>query len=316
MASYRHQLPQLERDLFLTDGGIETTLIFHDGFSLPDFASFVLLDTPEGEAALRRYFESYGRVARALGLGLLLESATWRANSDWGARLGYTAATLADVNRRAVSQVAALREGFEASGLPLVISGCIGPRRDGYRPDDLMTEREARDYHAPQIAVFRETEADLVSALTMTNIAEAIGVTRAAQDAALPVVISFTVEIDGTLPTGPSLAESIEAVDAATAKGPAYYMVNCAHPSHFEAVLDPDAAWVNRLRGLRANASRRSHADLDEAGALDAGDPGALATDYARLRLRLPHLTVVGGCCGTDSRHVAAIGAACAARSQ
>jgi S-methylmethionine-dependent homocysteine/selenocysteine methylase len=311
MPSYRHRLPQLERDLFLTDGGIETTLIFDGGFDLPNFASFVLLETPAGEAALKRYFEAYLRVARELGLGLLLESATWRASSDWGAKLGYSARDLADVNRRAVAQLVGLRAEFETDGRQLVISGCIGPRRDGYRPDDLMTQGVARDYHAAQIAVFRETEADLVSALTMTNIAEAIGVTRAAQDAAMPVVISFTVETDGTLPTGPSLAESIETVDAATDNGPAYYMINCAHPSHFEAALDANAAWVSRLRGLRANASRRSHADLDEVEEIDAGDPVALASDYARLRAKLPLLTVMGGCCGTDHRHVAAIGAAC-----
>jgi S-methylmethionine-dependent homocysteine/selenocysteine methylase len=140
----------------------------------------------------------------------------------------------------------------------------------------------------------------------MTYVDEAIGVTRAAQDAVIPAAISFTVETDGDLPSGQALGEAIEEVDRATDSGPAYYMINCAHPTHFDSVLD-GGDWVGRIRGLRANASTCSHAELDEAEDLDDGDPQDLGARYGELRDRLPALNVVGGCCGTDHRHIGEI---------
>jgi homocysteine S-methyltransferase len=187
----------------------------------------------------------------------------------------------------------------------------VGPRGDGYDPAALMSDKEAEAYHRAQIETFRDTAADMVSAITMTHVEEAIGIARAAARAGLPAAISFTVETDGRLPTGHTLAEAIERVDAATSRYPAYYMINCAHPTHFEHVLEAGAPWVERLRGLRANASRKSHAELNESPELDIGDPVELGAEHAALRRRLPHLTVMGGCCGTDDRHVAAIAAAC-----
>ena len=175
-----------------------------------------------------------------------------------------------------------------------------------------MTPGAAEAYHAPQIAAFAEAGADLVTAMTLNYVEEAVGVARAATAHAMPVVIAFTLETDGRLPTGQSLGDAITAVDAATGGAPAYYMINCAHPSHFAHVLPEDAPWLERLRGLRANASTRSHAELDQAPDLDDGDPDALGQDYARLRRHLPGLTVLGGCCGTDHRHVAAICRDCA----
>jgi S-methylmethionine-dependent homocysteine/selenocysteine methylase len=252
-------------------------------------------------------------IAREAGAGFVAEAATWRANPDWAARLGYDRDTLAEVNRRAIAMLSELRAEYEAgTGAPFVISGCVGPRDDGYKPSALMEPDEAQRYHSEQISTFAETEADMVSALTMTNTAEPVGITRAARRLGLPVVVSFTVETDGTLPSGMALGEAIAEVDDVTGGAPAYYMVNCAHPSHFEAVLDPAEPWVHRIRGIRANASRRSHAELDRAEALDAGDPEELGADYARLRSRFGHFTVLGGCCGTDDRHVAAISRACA----
>jgi homocysteine S-methyltransferase len=196
------------------------------------------------------------------------------------------------------------------------ISGCVGPRGDGYDPGVVMSAEEARDYHAEQVRTFAASAADLVTAITMTNVPEAIGVTRAAQAAGMPVVISFTLETDGRLPTGDSLMEAIERVDAATGQGPAYYMINCAHPSHFGGSLCAGGPWVRRLRGVRANASTRSHAELDEAGELDDGNPQELGAQYRSLMRRLPHLVVLGGCCGTDQRHIAAIASACIERPQ
>ncbi len=311
MARYRDGLPQLGGDLFVTDGGIETTLIFHDGLELPDFAAYALLDRPDGEAALLKYFRAYGAVARRFGVGLILESATWRASRDWAARLGHTPAELARLNRAAVRQLEGLRGEIEEAGTRTVVSGCVGPRGDGYNLTTLMSIEEAESYHAEQIGVFADTAADLVTAITMNYVEEAIGITRAARRAGVPAVISFTVETDGRLPTGDTLPAAIQRVDAETAAYPAYYMINCAHPTHFERVLDGTQPWAQRVRGLRANASRQSHAELNEATVLDIGDPAELGREYAELKRRLPRLNVMGGCCGTDHRHVEQIAAAC-----
>jgi S-methylmethionine-dependent homocysteine/selenocysteine methylase len=312
MAKYRDELPQLGDEVFLTDGGLETTLIFDDGVDLPDFAAFPLMADPDGEQRLRGYFDTYASLANRDGVGIVLETPTWRANPDWGGRLGYDAAALAEANRRSVVLLEETRQRYETSDSPVVISGCIGPRGDGYNPSAVMTADEARAYHAPQIEAFRDAEADLVTVMTINYVDEAIGVALAARDAGMPVVISFTLETDGALPTGQSLGEAIEAVDAATDAYTAYYMINCAHPTHFEDVLAAGGPWKERIRGLRANASRRSHAELDEAEELDRGDPDELGAQYRQLRQAHGHINVLGGCCGTDDSHVAAISAACA----
>lgn len=309
-ARYRGSLPQLSRTPFLTDGGIETTLIFHDGLELPFFAAYDLLTREGGEDALRRYFEPYLAIARGQGLGIVLETPTWRANPDWAQRIGHGPDELDALNRRAVALLEELRAGSDTEATPVVISGCIGPRGDGYVLDEAMSADEAEAYHAVQVGTFADTGADLVTAITMTSSDEAVGVVRAAQAAGIPVVISFTVETDGRLPSGQPLGGAVEEVDLRTDDGAAYFMVNCAHPTHVEDVLEPGSAWTDRIRGLRANASRLSHAELDEAEELDEGDPHELAGQYVALRERLPRLTVLGGCCGTDHRHVAAIAAA------
>lgn len=311
MAKYRNNLPQADGGLFLTDGGIETTLIFLDGLDLPYFAAFDLLRTPDGEAALLRYFRRYAELARQHGAGLVLESATWRASPDWGARLGYDAGALATVNRQAIALLERVRDEVEA-GQPVVISGCLGPRGDGYVPGERMSAREAEDYHAAQVETFAGTAADLVSAITMNYVEEAIGIARAARRAGMPAAISFTVETDGKLPTGQSLAAAVEQVDAESDGHPAYYMINCAHPTHFESVLAEGGRWLERLGGLRANASRMSHAELNEAPELDIGDPVELGRQYAEIKREVPRLNVLGGCCGTDHRHVEQIALACA----
>jgi len=311
--SYRKGLPQLDGGLFVTDGGIETALIFNEGLALRDFAAFELLKNNEGEAALRKYFRAYAGIAARHGAGMILESATWRASADWGERLGYSARDLAEVNRQAVAMLERIRDELKATGTPAVISGCVGPRGDGYRPDRLMSISQARRYHRAQIETFAGTAADMVSAITMNYAQEAIGIAQAAEEAEMPVAISFTVETDGRLPTGQPLADAIEEVEAATREYPSYYMLNCAHPEHFQEVLPRGASWTARIRGLRANASRKSHAELNDSTELDIGSPAQLGIQYAELkRDLLPALNVVGGCCGTDHRHVEHIAAACA----
>lgn len=304
MSKYRAALPQLNGELFLTDGGIETSLIFHRGFELPYFAAFDLLKNGEGRQGLREYFQPYVKIAKDHGLGFVLESATWRASPDWAERLGYTPEALRDANRKAIELLEEIREEHETDATKLVISGCVGPRGDGYSPDTLMTEEQAERYHSVQVGTFADTAADMVTAITMTHAEEAIGVARAALSRGLPVVVSFTVETDGKLPTGQTLKEAIEQVDAATDNGPAYYMINCAHTTHFEDALAAGQAWTKRIRGFRANASRLSHAELDEAVELDDGNPEEFGTHHGEIRSVFNHVNVFGGCCGTDHRHI------------
>jgi len=311
MSMYRNGLPQLNGGLFLTDGGIETTLIFHEGMDLPDFAAFHLLATPEGEAVLRKYFRTYAELARQFGTGLILESATWRSNPDWGTRIGYTPEGLANMNRRAIELLEGIRNEYQTAQNPVVISGCIGPRGDGYVPGNSMSVQEAENYHSVQIETFAGTSADMVTAITMNYTMEAVGIAKAAQKAGMPVVLSFTVETDGNLPTGQTLKSAIAQVDEVTSGYPAYYMVNCAHPTHFEHILAEGGQWLERLRGVRANASHRSHDELNDTPNLDIGDPAELGKQYARLKGRLSYLNVMGGCCGTDHRHVEQIALAC-----
>lgn len=310
---YRNRLPQKAGRMFLTDGGMETTLIYHDGIDLPCFAAFTLLKTPEGRERTLAYYARYAEMAKRAGLGFVLESPTWRANRDWGEKLGYSRSELAAANRAAVELMAELRDRYDTPATPFVISGNIGPRGDGYDPGRLMSTAEAEDYHGEQIAIFRDTAADMVSAFTMNYVDEAIGIARAAKEAGMPMVLSFTLETDGKLPTGEKLKDAIAQVDDATGAAPAYYMINCAHPTHFRDALAGGEAWLKRIGGLRANASRRSHAELEQMTELDAGDPVEFGHLHDELRHLLPRATVFGGCCGTDHRHVEQISLLCEA---
>lgn len=312
-------LPQLHGVKFVTDGGMETDLIFHHGVDLPDFAAFPLLDTAEGRGLLTRYYDGYATIAQRASAGLMLEAPTWRANPDWGTRLGYSAADLTRVNTAAITLLAGLRERYTTTlGIGTVlVGGMIGPRSDGYTADGGLDPDEAAGYHGPQLEAFAAAGADLATALTLTDVPEAIGIVQAARAAGLPIAISFTVETDGRLPSGPTIADAITTVDAAAA--PDYYLINCAHPTHIRTGLSQPGTqgqpgtrgqpgtWIDRIIGIRANASVKSHAELDDAEDLDEGDIGAFAEAQAALTAALPALTILGGCCGTDHRHVAAL---------
>jgi homocysteine S-methyltransferase len=310
MAKYRQNLPQLSDRTFLSDGGMETTLIFHEGLDLPHFASFTLMATPEGRARLKEYYVRYLTIARQRGAGFILDTPTWRANPDWGEKLGYGPQALRAVNEASIDLLLELRKEFETAQTPCVISGAIGPRGDGYKAGN-MEAGEAEAYHAAQIESFARTEADMVAAYTLTNFNEAIGIARAAKAHAMPCMISFTVETDGRLVTGMALGEAINRVDEATDGSPVYYMINCAHPTHFVQALDRGETWLERVYGVKANASTKSHAELDESETLDAGDPLDLGQRYSALRQSFPTMRILGGCCGTDHRHIAAICEAC-----
>ena len=304
--------PAPDTTLRISDAGMETVLIFEHGFDLPEFAAFPLLDRPEGRAALVDYYDGFIDIADRNGVELVLDTATWRASPSWGAKLGYDAAALDRISREAVALVEQVRADRPTDAPKVWISGSVGPAGDGYRPDTEMTVEEATAYHQPQLRALAEAGADIATGLTMTTIDEAVGLALAAQSAGIPVVVSFTVETDGSLPSGQTLQAAIEAVDAATGSYPDSYGINCAHPEHFAHRLSADEEWCTRIGLIQANASRMSHEELDNAPTLDPGHPGELAIDVAGLRDSLPGLSVVGGCCGTSHTHIDQIAQACA----
>ena len=306
MAKYRSALPQLSGDIFLTDAGVETDLIFNHGIEIREFASHTLLPEAEGRKALGDYFRGFLSLAEENGCGYILDSVTWKAHPHWAEDLGEGTEELQQANRDSIDFIAALRDEFSSSTQPILLNGLIGPRGDAYAPEEQLAAQEAEQYHAQQLAWLAETEVDMVTAMTFTQADEAIGVVRAANAVGLPIVVSFTVETDGNLPTGQSLASAIEQVDRETENGAAYFMVNCAHPDHFAHVLG-DEPWARRIHGIRCNASRQSHAELDECETLDDGDPVELGEQYLEIKAKMPWLNIFGGCCGSDLRHVTQI---------
>ncbi len=296
----------------LTDSGIETDVLFNVGRDLPSFAVFPLLDDEEGRAILDRYYRAHLAVAADHGTGYVLETPTWRSTPDWGAQLGYDQEALDDLDRRSVAFMVGLRDSAPTGIGPVLISGCLGPRGDGYVIGEVMTVEQAREYHGHQVGVFAAAGCDLVTVMTITYVAEAAGFALAARDRGVPAVVYFTVETDGRLPDGTPLADAIEQVDAVTDGSVAWFGLNCAHPEHIAPALADGSKSISRFGALRANASRMSHAELDAAEELDDGDPEELARSYRDLRAALPTVTVFGGCCGTDVRHVRAIATAIA----
>ena len=305
----RHLLADIGDQIFLTDGGMETVMVFQEGIDLPQFASFTLLDSADGRAALTKYYTAFLDEAAAQQAGFLLDTPTWRASAGWGKVMGLAPEQIDAINREAVALVQKLRADRPPQQQPILINGVIGPHGDAYAPEQALSAEAAHHYHHRQIAVLAAAGVDLISAMTISSHGEAIGIAKAADEFDQPVTLSFTVETDGRLINGMSLADAIHRTDDATDAAPLWYGINCAHPDHFRDILSGD--WVNRIGVLRANASRRSHAELDESTELDAGDVTELAQDYHQLLHMLPGLHVLGGCCGTDLRHVAAIGRSC-----
>ncbi|MEM8790956.1 MAG: homocysteine S-methyltransferase family protein [Pseudomonadota bacterium] len=292
---------------FLSDGGLETFLTFDKGYELPCFSAAVLLDTDQGRADLSAYFEQFIEIAKSTGRGFIMDAPTWRAGAAWAEPLSQTLSEVMETNERAVSFVSGLRAQHETEDCPILINGLVGPAGDAYAPDTVIASRDAFRIHAPQIHALGNAGVDLITAMTMTHAEEALGIVQAAAEIDVPVAIAFTLETDGCLPSGQALCDAIAEVDAATEKCPIYYMINCAHPDHFRDVLDTSADWTLRIGGIRSNASRMSHAELDAAEVLDDGDPVELGQLSAELLSRLPNIRVLGGCCGTDHRHVRCI---------
>ena len=291
----------------MTDGGIETDLIFNKGIELPEFAAFDLLKSSDGKQTLKNYYQDYLLIAKKKCNGFILEAPTYRTNPDWIVKIGYALEDLQGIHNTAIEVLEDLRKDFEDDNFKVPISVCIGPRGDGYVPSKIMTAEEAEEYHSSQIKAASNANADLVTALTLNYNDEAIGIVNAARKHNIPVVISYTVETNGNLPSGQSLKDAITSLDKVTKNYVSYFMINCAHPEHFKGVLNTDEAWIKRIKGLRANASKKSHAELDQSETLDIGNKEELAKDYRDLKGHLPNLSIIGGCCGTDSSHLHSI---------
>lgn len=307
MGIYSHNLPQLKEQIFITDAGLETELCFHKNIKLPEFAAYDLLRTQEGYEMLFDYYATYAELARKYARGLVLETTTWRANRDWGKKIGDSPERLDQLNRKAVELLLHIRSEYASDTTAIVISGNLGPRGDGYVASQRMNAEQAKDYHLPQIQTLVDAGVDLITSLTLNYVEEAIGIVKAAQQVDIPVVISFTVETDGRLPTGETLQQAIETVDRETNNGPVYYMINCAHPTHFGHLFNEQQVWIKRVRGIRGNASSCSHEELDNAEVLDEGNPDEFGAQCHHLHKMSPNLNILGGCCGTDHRHIEAI---------
>lgn len=315
-ARFRGALPQLSGDLYLTDAGLETDIIFNRGVDIREFAAHTLLPDPHGRAAMTGYFREFLELAQERNAGFILDAPTWKAHAHWADDLGETPEYLRQANHKSIAMLAALRAEFGQNSNPIVLNAPIGPRGDAYIHSRVISPEEAADYHVQQLSWLAETEVDMATAMTFISAAEAVGFVCAAASVGIPSVVSFTVETDGRLPTGQAIGDAIQQVDDQTDGAPAYFMLNCAHPDHFAGQLlheQADTAWLRRIRGVRCNASRMSHAELDCCDTLDAGDPAELGAQYGSLRARMPWLNVFGGCCGSDIRHIRQIAAAIAA---
>ncbi len=290
---------------FLTDGGFETWLLFQRGFDLPQFAAIMLMNDDAARAAMREYFDEFLAMAQQAQTGFVLDTNTWRGCVEWAPALGISKEELLKLSADAVQFACSVRDDWRARVPDIVINGVVGPAGDGYQPGKVAGSDAAFAMHSPQIRALADAGVDMITAMTINTIGEATGIVRAARDIGVPVAISFTVETDGRLPTGDLLGAAIDAVDEATGEAAAYFMVNCAHPDHFRDTLTKGERWTGRIGGIRANASRLSHAELDESETLDQGNPEEFGQLHAELANRLPNLRVFGGCCGTDHRHVA-----------
>ncbi|CAF0971053.1 unnamed protein product [Adineta ricciae] len=304
MAKYRNQLPQLSDRFFIISGGLETYLVYQKKMNLPYSATFPVLKSEAGCEVIKDYLSQFAMIAKKYGAGLIFQAVTWRASPDYLKKLGYEIEDLPSIVQQAVDLLVDIRNEYETETTPIVINASMGPRGDGYNPTTIMSPDEAQTYHSTQINAFSQSKADFITAFTLNYPEEAIGIVRAAKAVNMPIAISFTVSSDGRLPTGQSLKDAIEMVDSVTVKAPIYYMINCAHPNTFEKLLDPKEAWVQRIHGFKSNASKKTHEQLDESKELDDGNPQEFGQCNLALLKKLKHVNILGGCCGTDIRHI------------
>lgn len=299
--------PRLEGKFYLTEGGTETEVLYKWGFELPEFAMFPLLDDPKADDVIRNMFRRYLDVAAEQNTGVLLNGHDYRASPDWGAKLGYSDEGLREMQRRTIQFLDEMRAEYADRVSDVYIAACIGPRGDAYGTGGEITADEAEDYHSVQMQNLDGTAADMAVAATFNNVPEAIGVIRAASGVGMPIGVSLTLTPEGRLRSGPTLREAIETVDEATASAAAWFGTNCAHPIEFEDALTDEGPWLDRLRYIRPNAAKMDKIALCSLGHLEDGDPVELGEQMGEIARRLPRADIIGGCCGTDERHLSEI---------
>lgn len=292
-----------EGRFYLSEGGTETELMYKYGFELPEFAMFPLLNNPDAVSKMREMFRSYLEVVAVNGMCALMGGLDYRASPDWGERLGYSPEGLAEANHHALAFLREIADEYTTDIQEILIQGVIGPRGDAYERNETITENEAEDYHSVQLKTLKEADVDLALAMTFNNIRESIGVARAAAKVGVPLAISFIVNSESKLDTGQSLGEAIATIDAETNHAPEFYSVNCCHPIEYEPAIE-SYDWINRVRGVRPNASKRDKIALCQLGHLEDGDPVELGQQCGDLARRYPHMDIWGGCCGTWDNHL------------
>ena len=303
MADQKTFSPQKEGRYYLSEGGSETEIMYKYGFDLPQFAMFPLLDIPEAVSKMQGMYHSYLDVVAKHGMCALIGGLDYRASPDWGDLLGYSPEGLSEANHKAINFLREIADEYVSDIPEILIQGLIGPRGDAYERNQSITENEAEDYHSVQLTTLKDADVDLALAITFNNIPESIGVARAAEKIGVPLAISLTLDSSSKLSSGPGLAEAITTIDAETNQTPEFYSINCSHPVEYEPAIEP-GDWINRVRGVRPNASKMEKIALCQIGHLEEGDPvelGELCGDLAR---RYPHMDIWGGCCGTWDTHL------------
>ena len=303
MVNHKSFPPQKEGRFYLSEGGTETELMYKYGFDLPHFALFPLLDNPDAALKMKEMFRSYLDVAARHKVCALMGGLDYRASPDWGELLGYSPEGLAEANIQSIEFLREIANEYASEIPEVLIQGLIGPRGDAYEKSETITENEAEDYHSVQLETLKKADVDFALAITFNNVMESIGVARAAAKIGVPLGISLSLDSSAKLNSGPSLAEAITAIDKETDQSPEFYLINCSHPQEYEPAIEP-GDWINRVRGVRPNASKMEKIALCQLGHLEDGDPvelGELCGDLAR---RYPHMDVWGGCCGTWSSHI------------
>lgn len=298
--------PRLDDRIYITEGGIETEILYKWGFELPEFSMYPLLDNADAMKTIHAMFDRVFAAAAAHDAGIVLAGLDYRASPDWAEKIGYSRDQLDAFIHRNIAFLKGRREAHADRVRDVYIAATCGPRGDAYGTGGTITEDEAEAYHAFQIAASKAAGADLVIGITFNNIPESIGFVRAAQDVGIPVGISLTLTPEGVMRSGPSLQQAVEEIDAATDGAAAWFGTNCAHPVEFEPALN-GGAWTDRLRYVRPNASKMDKIALCKLGHLEDGDPEELGGQMADLKRRFPQADILGGCCGTDERHLGEI---------
>jgi homocysteine S-methyltransferase len=302
------RFPPQENDvIYLAEGGQETEIMYRHGHDLPEFAMYPLLENPEAVADLKQMYARVLDIAAECGFAAMICGLDYRASPDWGEKLGYSRSGLAEALEASIAFLRDVAEPYQGQIDRILIGGSIGPRGDAYSLNRTITADEAEDYHGFQLEVLQRVGVDFASAMTFNNVAEAIGVSRAAARVGLPLSMGFVLDNNHRLKSGASLREAVEAVDAEAGNAkPDFYGINCSHPLEFEPALE-SGDWILRLRSLRPNASARDKMDLCKIGHLEEGDPVDLGHRMGALAKRLPHVDIFGGCCGTWDKHLCEI---------